>query len=136
MSAVTPIQRAAGHPLAAIASLLFVPGNRPERFATALGAGAGAVIVDWEDAVAPDDKVLVRGHFVRAVEALPPADRARLMVRINAPGTPWHDDDVAVLPDLVKLGITSVVQAAMTGARWFSTSTMQTRQAPTGFILG
>jgi citrate lyase subunit beta/citryl-CoA lyase len=106
---VTAIQRAAGHPLAAIASLLFVPGNRPERFAKALGSGAGAVIVDWEDAVAPDDKAMARAHFVQAVQALPPADRARLMVRINAAGTPWHDEDVAALPQLVGLGLTSVV---------------------------
>jgi citrate lyase subunit beta/citryl-CoA lyase len=109
MSGVTAIQHAAGHPLAAIASLLFVPGNRPERFAKALGSGAGAVIVDWEDAVAPADKDLVRAHFVQAVKALPAADRTRLMVRINAPGTPWHDDDVAALPALVDLGLTSVV---------------------------
>ena len=109
MTSVTPIQRAAGHPLAAIASLLFVPGNRPERFAKALGSGAGAVIVDWEDAVAPADKDMARAHFVTAVQALPAADRSRLMVRINAAGTPWHDEDVAALPQLVELGLTSVV---------------------------
>ena len=109
MTGVTAIQHAAGHPLAAIASLLFVPGNRPERFAKALGSGAGAVIVDWEDAVAPNDKALARAHFVDAVQALPQADRSRLMVRINAAGTPWHDDDVAALPQLAALGLGSVV---------------------------
>ena len=97
------------HPLAAIASLLFVPGSRPERFAKALGSGAGAVIVDWEDAVAPADKDAARHHLVNAVEALSQPERARLMVRINGAGTPWHDNDVAVLPTLVKLGVTSVV---------------------------
>ncbi len=35
---------------------LFVPGNRPERYAKALGSGADAVIIDLEDAVAPDAK--------------------------------------------------------------------------------
>ena len=34
-------------------SSLFVPGNRPERFAKAMAAGAHAVIVDLEDAVPP-----------------------------------------------------------------------------------
>ena len=109
MSGVSSIQHAAGHPLAAIASLLFVPGNRPERLAKALGSGAGAVIVDWEDAVAPADKDMARAHFVTAVQALPAADRTRLMVRINGAGTPWHDDDVAAVPQLVELGLTSVV---------------------------
>lgn len=37
-------------------SYLFVPGARPDRFAKALGAGADAVIIDLEDAVAPGDK--------------------------------------------------------------------------------
>ena len=34
-------------------SYLFAPGSRPERFAKALEAGADAVILDLEDAVAP-----------------------------------------------------------------------------------
>ncbi|MDQ2102432.1 HpcH/HpaI aldolase/citrate lyase family protein [Azospirillum isscasi] len=37
-------------------SYLFVPGARPDRFAKALAAGADAVIIDLEDAVAPADK--------------------------------------------------------------------------------
>lgn len=39
---------------------LFVPGDRRDRFAKALAAGAGAVILDLEDAVAPDRKALAR----------------------------------------------------------------------------
>ena len=35
---------------------LFVPGNRPERFAKALASGADRIIIDLEDAVAPADK--------------------------------------------------------------------------------
>ncbi|HEX5934411.1 MAG TPA: aldolase/citrate lyase family protein, partial [Pseudorhizobium sp.] len=34
-------------------SLLFVPGDRPERMEKALGLGADALILDLEDAVAP-----------------------------------------------------------------------------------
>jgi|GEM_PF-5548753 len=41
-------------------SFLFVPGNQPERFDKAYGAGAHAVIVDLEDAVAPADKAAAR----------------------------------------------------------------------------
>ena len=38
-------------------SLLFVPGHRPDRFAKAASAGANLIIIDLEDAVAPQDKV-------------------------------------------------------------------------------
>ncbi|MFO7071915.1 aldolase/citrate lyase family protein, partial [Pseudomonas aeruginosa] len=38
-------------PLEKLRSALFVPGDRPERFAKALASGADAVIVDLEDAV-------------------------------------------------------------------------------------
>ncbi|GAA3093420.1 aldolase/citrate lyase family protein [Nonomuraea salmonea] len=32
---------------------LYVPGDRPERFAKAVASGADVVIIDLEDAVAP-----------------------------------------------------------------------------------
>ena len=35
---------------------LFVPGNRPERFAKALGSGADRVVLDLEDAVSQPAK--------------------------------------------------------------------------------
>ena len=90
-------------------TFLFVPGNRPERFAKAMASGAGAVIVDWEDAVAPADKAAARGLLAQALHGLPPADRARLVLRINAAGTPWHTDDVAALRDLAAHGLQAVV---------------------------
>ena len=39
---------------------LFVPADRPDRFAKAAASGADAVIIDLEDAIAPDRKVAVR----------------------------------------------------------------------------
>ncbi|MER7205289.1 aldolase/citrate lyase family protein, partial [Streptomyces sp. NPDC000188] len=48
--------------LAAARTLLFVPGHRPDRFEKAAAAGADAVIVDLEDAVAPDGKDAARRH--------------------------------------------------------------------------
>ncbi|MDR5826303.1 CoA ester lyase [Caballeronia sp. LP006] len=70
-------------------SYLFVPGNRPERFAKALLAGADAVIVDLEDAVAPHDKDRAREAVLRALPEL-----ASVYVRINAADTCWFDEDV------------------------------------------
>lgn len=45
-------------------SWLFVPGSRPERFAKACASGADAVIIDLEDAVAPDAKETAREAVV------------------------------------------------------------------------
>ena len=44
---------------------LFVPGNRPERFAKALGSGADAVVLDLEDAVALPAKGEARDAIAR-----------------------------------------------------------------------
>jgi len=46
-------------------SLLFVPGDRPERFAKAAASGADALILDLEDSVAPEKKAAAR-EAVRA----------------------------------------------------------------------
>ena len=81
-------------------TFLFVPADRPERHARALASGAGAAIVDLEDAVAPERKAAAREALPGVFGALPAADRARLLLRINAPGTPWHDDDLALVARL------------------------------------
>jgi citrate lyase subunit beta/citryl-CoA lyase len=82
-------------------SLLFVPASRPERYAKALEAGADAVIIDLEDAVAPADK-----HGARAALAawLDPAQP--VLVRINAADTPWFAADLELL---AQPGIAGVV---------------------------
>jgi citrate lyase subunit beta/citryl-CoA lyase len=95
--------------LARARSWLFVPATRPERFAKALASGADAVIIDLEDAVAPTDKVTARQALLPAVEALDPAQRCRLLVRINAAGTPWHAGDLAALRTLVGYGLGGVM---------------------------
>ncbi|HEX3610596.1 MAG TPA: CoA ester lyase [Sporichthyaceae bacterium] len=78
--------------LASVTSLLFVPGHRPDRFAKAADSGAGAIILDLEDAVAPEAKVEAREHVAKWL-----AGGGGGIVRINAPGTPWHDDDLAAV---------------------------------------
>lgn len=72
-------------------SYLFVPADRPERFAKALASGAGAVIVDLEDAVAPAAKATARSALA-AWLAGPAA--APVVLRINAAGTAWFADDL------------------------------------------
>ncbi|WP_417773679.1 HpcH/HpaI aldolase/citrate lyase family protein [Stappia sp.] len=86
-----------------IALPLFVPGNRPERFAKALSAGADAVIIDLEDAVPPSAKDEARAGLARALADLSPA--VPLLVRVNAAGTAWHDQDLAACAELPLAGV-------------------------------
>ena len=72
-------------------SFLFVPGNRPERFAKACAAGAHAVIVDLEDAVAPDEKIAARAALAAWITPATP-----VLVRINSADSAWFDDDLAL----------------------------------------
>jgi len=76
---------------------LFVPGNRPERFAKALASGADRIILDLEDAVAPDDKAQARAAIADWVTSVAASDVARLLVRINDVTSPCHLDDVSWL---------------------------------------
>lgn len=73
---------------------LFVPANRPERYHKAANSGADGVIIDLEDAVAPGDKDAARATLLAA--SIP----VNSIVRINAAGTRWHDDDVQAVKKL------------------------------------
>ncbi|MFO1396719.1 MAG: CoA ester lyase [Burkholderiales bacterium] len=75
---------------------LFVPGNRPDRFAKAAASGADALVLDLEDAVTPDAKEAAREH-VAAWIATHPEVAERAVVRINDRSTPWYDADIAML---------------------------------------
>lgn len=90
-------------------TLLFVPATRPERYAKALASGAGGVIVDLEDAVAPADKPAAREALARGLAALSASQRAQVLVRINAVGTRWHADDVALAAQLAGQGVAGAV---------------------------
>lgn len=82
---------------------LFVPGNRPDRFIKAARAGAGAVIIDLEDAVAPADKLAARQTVEQAAREMRSAcddNGCDLIVRINAGGSPWHEDDARACAQL------------------------------------
>jgi citrate lyase subunit beta/citryl-CoA lyase len=75
--------------------MLFVPGDRPERFAKAAASGADAVILDLEDAVVAERRPLARSEiaaWLRSGERRVPA-----WVRIN----PVDSDDA--LADLAAI---------------------------------
>ena len=90
-------------------SFLFVPATQPDRLPKALASGADMVIADWEDAVAPADKERARSALAEAVAALDGARRERLLVRINAEGTPWFAADLQALQQLMAQGLAGAV---------------------------
>ncbi len=78
---------------------LFVPGNRPERFAKALATGADAVVLDLEDAVAADAKAAARDAIANWAATATDADRGRTVVRINDAQSAYFTDDLRLLRD-------------------------------------
>ncbi|WP_369168645.1 CoA ester lyase [Streptomyces sp. R28] len=91
---------------------LYAPGDRPRVVAKALTSGADIVIVDLEDAVAPDRK-----DYARAATAdllAEPEHPVPVHVRVNALGTPPAVKDLealAALPGLSGLRLPKVTSA-------------------------
>lgn len=105
-------------------SYLFVPGNRPERFAKAMSAGADAVILDLEDAVSISEKDAAREAVAAALDPATP-----VFVRINARETEWFEDDLRAIarPGLAGVMLPKAERAddvarveAVTGAKVFA----------------
>jgi citrate lyase subunit beta/citryl-CoA lyase len=82
-------------------SKLFVPCSRPDFFAKALAGDADALSFDLEDAVPANDKAAARARLVEWLRSDAVRSSAKqLIVRINAPDTPYFADDLAALADL------------------------------------
>jgi len=85
-------------PSASFRSKLFVPGARPELFDKALNGAADALSFDLEDAVLPEAKAQARSDVAAALaRAAAMPRRPLVIVRVNAPGTPWFEDDLRAL---------------------------------------
>lgn len=82
-------------------SYLFVPGDRPERFDKAIASGAHAAIIDLEDAVQPANKNQARAALRTWLERT----SERVFVRVNAPGTPWYEEDRGLLALAAVMGV-------------------------------
>ncbi|WP_427891658.1 HpcH/HpaI aldolase/citrate lyase family protein [Kribbella sp. GL6] len=90
---------------------LYVPANRPDRFAKAVAAGPDLVVFDLEDAVPVADKADARGWAVAWVAA----NAARpVEIRVNALHSPWIADDLAAISAVrsVRLRVPKVESAA------------------------
>jgi citrate lyase subunit beta/citryl-CoA lyase len=73
-------------------TFLFVPGDRPERIEKALASGAHEIIIDLEDAVAPNAKEGARDSVAAWL-----AKGGKAVIRINGADTAWYEGDVAML---------------------------------------
>lgn len=88
-------------------ALLFVPADRPERYSKAMER-ADAVIIDLEDAVAPDARPAARAALVGT-----PLDPERTIVRVNPAHTRDHAADLAALAET---GYRTIMLAKAEGA--------------------
>jgi citrate lyase subunit beta / citryl-CoA lyase len=87
-------------------SLLFVPGDRPERFAKAESGGADIAIVDLEDGVSRSAVVAARGHVREWLVSARPTGGATRAIRVSPARTDDHELDLIALtgvplPDVI-----------------------------------
>lgn len=87
-------------------SYLFVPADRPERYAKALASGADAVIVDLEDAVAASAKDRARESLAAWLDA--GGATSGIVVRINDAASAGFDADLEIV---ARAGVAAVVVA-------------------------
>jgi len=75
-------------------SALYMPASNLRAIEKARSLPCDVVIFDLEDAVAPEAKDAARANAIAAVRAGGFGDR-ELVIRVNAFGTPWAEDDLA-----------------------------------------
>jgi citrate lyase subunit beta / citryl-CoA lyase len=79
-------------------SVLYMPGANERALEKAAGLPADALILDLEDAVAPDAKAEARARVCEAAASGRYGTR-EIAIRVNSFGTAWHDDDLRAVAD-------------------------------------
>ena len=74
-------------------SLLYMPASNAKAIDKARTLACDGVILDLEDAVAPDAKEMARAQAVEAVKA-GGFGRREVVIRVNGLDTPWGEDDL------------------------------------------
>jgi len=94
-------------------SVLYMPGSNARALEKARELPADALILDLEDAVAPDAKDMARTQVCDAVAARG-FGRREVVIRVNAPSTPWGEADfaaaAAAAPDAILVPKVSTLQ--------------------------
>lgn len=99
-------------------SMLSVPASQPALYPKAARSGADQVMIDLEDAVAPDDKEAARALVVNGVSEVDwEASGQTLTVRVNDTGTPWMEDDVRTVVTGAGALIDTLMIPKVTGPR-------------------
>lgn len=93
-------------------SALYMPASNPRAIAKARSLACDVVILDLEDAVAPEEKAAARDRVIAEVGTGGFGTR-ELVVRINALDTPWGADDIAALRGL---GVDAMLVPKIAGA--------------------
>ena len=75
-------------------SALYMPGSNTRALEKARSLAADVIILDLEDAVAPDAKATARAQVCAAV-ATGGFGHRQVVIRTNGLGTPWFNDDIA-----------------------------------------
>lgn len=102
-------------------SVLYMPGSNARAIEKARTLPADGVILDLEDAVAPEAKAAARKQVMDAVKTGGFGAR-EVFVRVNGIDTPWHTDDLAAAaqaaPDVILVPkISTSDQLEMIGQR-------------------
>jgi citrate lyase subunit beta/citryl-CoA lyase len=110
-------------------SVLYMPGSNARAIEKARTLPADGIILDLEDAVAPDAKVAAREQVTAAVKAGGFGSR-EVFIRVNGLGTPWHSDDVTAAAGAAPDGIlipkvSSPEELEILGQRLFDLGTPQ-----------
>jgi len=79
-------------------SALYMPGANERALEKAKGIPADALILDLEDAVAPDAKEEARVRVCAAASSGEYGSK-EIVIRVNGIGTQWHDADIAAAAD-------------------------------------
>jgi citrate lyase subunit beta / citryl-CoA lyase len=106
-------------------SVLYMPGANERALEKARTLPADALILDLEDAVAPDAKVDARNR-VRAAVAARGYGRREVAIRVNGLQTPWHAEDLraaaeagpdaVLVPKVNSAADVAVIERALAGA--------------------
>jgi citrate lyase subunit beta/citryl-CoA lyase len=101
-------------------SVLAVPGSSQKMILKAKELRVDQVFLDLEDAVAPEAKASARINIAQALAAeassAPKFLAGLVSIRINAIGSPWIDDDLALLSQGSGRAVDSVIFPKVAGA--------------------
>ncbi len=86
-----------GHSIHPRRSILYMPGSNRRALDKGQTLPADGLILDLEDAVAPDAKETARTAIRAALAARPAHSRRELVVRVNGLDTPWGREDLVAM---------------------------------------